>query len=351
MKRRIGAVALLALGFFIKIQAQCAFTVQVQTDSVRCHGEANGSATAVVNGNTGPFQYTWNTNPPVQGPNATLNGLPAGFYTVSVMDTLGCIVNRPFVIHQPANMTANVGFDTTVCANEPVVLKSLVFGGIAPFTYSWSCNTPGGNCYLNNSNAAMPTIRPMENVVYYFQATDANGCLTTTDSVVVLVDALPTVDAGPDLQTYLSEPVQLIATASSAGSFQWSPAQGLDFTNIQSPFASPNLTTTYQVIFTDGNGCRDTSTAEVVVITDITIPTGLTPNGDMINDVWDVKNLVAYPNCHVHVYNRSGMEVFHSKGYAEPWTGGDHSAGTYFYIIDLGVEGAEILKGTITLIR
>lgn len=351
MKRRIGAIALLALGFFIKVQAQCAFTVQVQTDSVRCHGEANGSATAVVNGNTGPFQYTWNTNPPVQGPNATLNGLPAGFYTVSVMDTLGCIVNRPFVIHQPANMTANVGFDTTVCANEPVVLKSLVFGGIAPFTYTWSCNTPGGNCYLNNSITAMPTIRPMQNVVYYFQATDVNGCQTSTDSVVVLVDALPTVDAGPDLQTYLSEPVQLIATASSAGLFQWSPAQGLDFTNIQSPFASPNLTTTYQVIFTDGNGCRDTSMAEVVVITDITIPTGLTPNGDMINDVWDVKNLVAYPNCHVHVYNRSGMEVYHSKGYAEPWTGGDHSAGTYFYLIDLGVAGAEILKGTITLIR
>lgn len=335
----------------LQVMAQCNFSISIQTDSVRCFGESNGGASVTISGGTGPFFYTWNVNPPQTTSVPTISGLPAGFYTVSVTDGLGCVMNRPFNIFQPANLIADVGFDTAVCADQPVGLRSLVFGGNPPFIYQWTCNLPSGNCYLDQSDIATPTIRPWESTVFYFQATDSKGCQTPNDSVVVQVYPLPEVYAGPDMHTYLSEPVQLLAMASQQGNFHWTPHDGLSDPYIAQPWASPEQPTTYRLVFTNEHGCTDTSFVNVEVTTDITIPTGLSPNGDGINDYWDVKNLVAYPDCEVEVFNRYGVRIFHSSGYEQPWDGDNQPTGTYYYVIHPGVPNAKPKTGFLTLIR
>jgi len=53
----------------------------------------------------------------------------------------------------------------------------------------------------------------------------------------------------------------------------------------------------------------------------ITVPNAFTPNGDGVNDTWDIKFIDSYPNCTVNVYNRWGENVYSSIGYGIPWEG------------------------------
>lgn len=86
----------------------------------------------------------------------------------------------------------------------------------------------------------------------------------------------------------------------------------------------------------------------------VTIPNTFTPNGDGVNDLWELKSLLAYNDCTVSVFNRYGQMVYRSVGYAAAWDGTmggkELSAGTYYYIIDLK-NATPQLSGPITLIR
>jgi gliding motility-associated-like protein len=46
------------------------------------------------------------------------------------------------------------------------------------------------------------------------------------------------------------------------------------------------------------------------------------PNGDLINDVWNIGNIILYPEMQITVYNRWGQSVWQSGvGYPVPWDG------------------------------
>ena len=87
---------------------------------------------------------------------------------------------------------------------------------------------------------------------------------------------------------------------------------------------------------------------------DIIVPNTFTPNGDRINDTWNIEHLDFYTNCTVQIYTRSGQLVYSSIGYGIPWDGTykGHQlpTGTYYYIINLKDSG-EKLSGYVTIIR
>ena len=86
----------------------------------------------------------------------------------------------------------------------------------------------------------------------------------------------------------------------------------------------------------------------------VVIPNVITPNGDGINDFWDINILQGYPECSVLVYNRAGTIIFNSKGYPKPWDGTYKGnalpAGTYYYIVDLK-NGKKPFAGFITILK
>jgi gliding motility-associated-like protein len=86
----------------------------------------------------------------------------------------------------------------------------------------------------------------------------------------------------------------------------------------------------------------------------ISIPNAFTPNGDGVNDEWNIKSLIDYPQSILSVYNRYGSLVYQSKGYPKPWDGTYHGSqvpvGTYYYIIDLK-NGTSKLSGYVTVLR
>lgn len=77
----------------------------------------------------------------------------------------------------------------------------------------------------------------------------------------------------------------------------------------------------------------------------------ISPNGDGINDNWQLLNMDQYPKAVISVYNRWGNQVYESKGYYSPWNGSFNGqtlpSGSYFYHIDAKGDGSEIRTGWI----
>ncbi|MBC7400255.1 MAG: gliding motility-associated C-terminal domain-containing protein [Mucilaginibacter sp.] len=91
-----------------------------------------------------------------------------------------------------------------------------------------------------------------------------------------------------------------------------------------------------------------------VTSTTVTVATAFTPNGDGINDTWEIKYIGQFPNCTVEVMNRYGYRVFNSIGYPIAWDGRINGAnlptGTYYYIIKL-TGNIKPLTGYLAIIR
>jgi gliding motility-associated-like protein len=87
----------------------------------------------------------------------------------------------------------------------------------------------------------------------------------------------------------------------------------------------------------------------------VVIPNAFTPNGDGINDLWNIKSIEAYPKCIISVYSRYGALVYQSKGYPRSWDGTSNGTpvptGTYYYIIDLNEDNTKPLTGYVAVIR
>jgi len=92
----------------------------------------------------------------------------------------------------------------------------------------------------------------------------------------------------------------------------------------------------------------------LTITPDVIIPNTFTPNGDGINDTWDIQKINDYPNCTVQVFSRYGQIVFQSTGYGIPWDGDYKGSpvpvGTYYYLINLNA-GVPLLSGFVAVIR
>ncbi len=95
----------------------------------------------------------------------------------------------------------------------------------------------------------------------------------------------------------------------------------------------------------------------VTVITDMVADDGFTPNGDGLEDYWEIDGSEHFPDITVEVVNRWGERVFQSKGYSDGrrWDGTRNGkqlpAGTYYYIITFNKGEFDPITGPVTIIR
>jgi len=118
---------------------------------------------------------------------------------------------------------------------------------------------------------------------------------------------------------------------------------------------------TYRVCDLDDD-C-DEATVNVTVVPDATklidIPEAFSPNGDRINDTFEILNLVNYGRVSLKVYNRWGNLVYKNDSYKNDWDGTSNTAmsigsklpdGTYYYIIETAGSG-KMYKGSVFIKR
>ena len=88
------------------------------------------------------------------------------------------------------------------------------------------------------------------------------------------------------------------------------------------------------------------------------IPEGFSPNGDGINDTFNIPDFLNFANIEINIFNRAGVLVYESKDWNNNWDGVANTgiykgkqmeSGTYYYLIE--IRGLESFKGFVYLSR
>lgn len=314
-----------------------------------CEGDA-----LTLTATPGAISYEW-SGPGVTDANKAQNPLiidnatvaDIGNYQVKVFSAGGCstpsdkikgIVNLKPVI--PVLTPA------PICKGDQTILNETTPNAKS---YSWSPVTG-----LSDPTAASPTAKPAETTTYAVTVISNEGC-TATQTVTVTVMPAPEASISPQKKIFEGQSVVLDAQVSNADTYLWSPADGLDDPTKLNPVASPTDDITYTLKATSGIGCGSAYASVFVrVYKKIVIPTTFSPNGDGLNDNWDIEALSTYPQCSLNVFNRSGQKVYTSTGYDKPWNGAYKGyilpTGTYYYVIDLK-NNAPLLSGWVLIVH
>jgi gliding motility-associated-like protein len=138
--------------------------------------------------------------------------------------------------------------------------------------------------------------------------------------------------------------------------YLWTPSEGLSNPNISNPFVNPESSTAYTLKVVSIDGCETIATINATINrTTIVATNTFTPNGDGVNDTWNIKYLSQYTDAVVDIYNRYGKHLYHSIGYRQPWDGTSNSKplpiGIYYYVIDLNYNSVKPITGYVTIIR
>jgi gliding motility-associated-like protein len=219
--------------------------------------------------------------------------------------------------------------------------------------------TGGEGEYAGDGTKSDGTFNPKiagvgEHTITYTYRGD-NGC-SNSISKNIIVNQSPIADAGNSIYILSGGQIELPATAEGKNlKYEWSPATGLNKTNVLNPVASPDQDTEYTLTATtQPDGCATTSKILVKVLQALNPPNTFTPNGDNVNDTWTIKYLESYPNATVEIFNRNGLKVFSSKGYKVPFDGTYQNeplpVGVYYYII-APQNGRKTITGPLTIIR
>lgn len=295
-------------------------------------------------------QYSWS------GPNgfsssiasptiaaATLNN--TGKYYVLVKTNGGCSKTDSTLVTVHSLPLADAGNNVAICENTNTSLQAT--GGQ---TYLW---TPVAG--LSSAKVSNPIASPLVTTTYTVFVTDQFNC-NAKDTITVVVLKRPKANAGPDKKMIAGDTVQLNGIAGGdIGSYFWTPAQFINNTSVLTPVVNPVTDFIYTLHVVSGNGCGAASDDVFVrVFKKISIPNAFSPNGDGINDVWDIQALESYPESTTKVFNRYGQLVFQSAGYNKPWDGRYNGKplpfGTYYYIIDRKND-FPLLSGWVVIVR
>lgn len=135
----------------------------VVTGSVLCPGSCDGSLNATSTGSA-PFTYQWSTNPPQYS--ASITGLCAGNYSVTISDANSCIGTATIYLTDPDSIRFSGSTITnsscTGCNNGAITLNNI--GGTPPYSYLWSDG---------NTNPSRTGLSPG---LYNVCVTDDNNC-------------------------------------------------------------------------------------------------------------------------------------------------------------------------------
>lgn len=315
---------------------------------------------SIADGTSAQFIYNWSFGVPnaVSTLKDPVYNYPAeGIYAVKLKVTSkdGCsdslTKNLTEVYPQPmANFTVT---PNGVCVGESMTFEDQS-NPLTQTITNWYWQLGDGSTSNNASPSHTYTSAGTYTARLYY-VTD-KGCFSDTTAQAAIVHPYPVVNAGPDL--FVLEGGQATIAATALGSsnyvYRWSPATDLNNANVLQPITKPTVDRTYVLTVTGAGGCSSSDDVFVKVLLAPVIPNVFSPNGDGINDVWNIRYLNSYIGASVKVFDRYGKMIFESIGYNTPWdgkrAGKELPVGVYYYIID-PKNGRKAMSGSVTILR
>lgn len=317
----------------------------------------------IADGTQNSFTYSWDFGDPASGTNNTSTAINPthiyngpGPYSIKLFVTsgAGCTGDTTIVmdiIHpQPI---ADFDFSrASICVGDNVGFIDKSTGADGTVNgWNWSFGD-GGTSLTQNPTQLYAAAQTYD---VKLVVTNTQGCTSETATKQFIVYPYPVVDAGPDRFVLETGSVTLEPNVSGNKlSYLWQPATYLNNDTIERPVSSPLADITYTLIVTNPGGCTGSDMVFVKVLKGPKIPNTFTPNGDGINETWQIEFLDTYPENRVQVFTRTGQLVFESRGYKTPWDGTAKGKSlptdTYYYIIEPG-NGRKPLTGYITILK
>ncbi len=308
--------------------------IDLGPDTMICEGMP-----LILNAGGGYDEYRWNNNVT----DSLLFIEMSGIYSVTATNynssnTLGCYGSDTIKVTFIPNAMVDLGPDQCV-TQGPVTLDATNSSG---FSYQWSTgdNTP----VIHLTQPGVYTVS-----VNVFYATPDMCAAKDTVNIKIIPEPLPPL---PDTLFMCAHQARILN------------AEQPNYNNLYNYIWSTGNTSTMQILSNMSPGVYviqvkiigcDTltdSTKVTVESCDITIPNVFTPNGDGINDQFQITNLEYYPNSEIKIYNRWGKKIYESQNYQGEWDG-DVAEGTYFYILRLNYGNGTLREfhGTVTVIK
>lgn len=332
-----------------------------QTYTLDCAGETaplNGSGSGAPN-----LSYQWSTADGhiVSGANTSdpLIDLP-GTYVLTVTNPAnGCTASDDvLILPEVPEAFASVTQPSCLIEKGMITIDS-VTGLSDPIQYALDAGVPGSQSQFSNLDPGTYTIAVL----------GENGC---SASVTATVDpaVIPSIDlpstALVDLGHTFQIDAQILPAATNLTNIVWTPIDNLSCIDCLNPMVSPTSSTTYQLLVTTEDGCELRS--EILITVDKTrrvfVPNVFTPNGDGLNDAFNI--FVDAESINIiksfRVYSRWGEEVFGLDNF-EPGSAGSEWDGTFngdklnpgvfvwMAIIEFKDGKEEVFSGDVTLIR
>jgi|GEM_PF-1214577 len=147
-------------------------TPLASSDPVTCPGGTDGDLSVSISGGTAPYSTSWSNG--FTGENAA--GVPAGDYTVTVTDALGCVSTAMVTVYEPVVDVRIMASGTSICP-----------GGTYSLTLT-AASAPEGYTYLWSTGETARTIIVTEPATYSVQFLKAT-CAPLTASVDILLSA------------------------------------------------------------------------------------------------------------------------------------------------------------------
>jgi gliding motility-associated-like protein len=223
------------------------------SDSARCKGSSDGSATAGASGGSGGYKYRWND--PAAQTTAKATGLSAGTYRVIVSDFHGCTDTAFVNLREPDAVDVRItASDSVNCfGGSDGSARALASGGSGGYTYIW--NDP--------SSQTSATATGLAKGSYRVWATDIYGCKDSADITIHeparLVLSLTRKDSVNCFGG--SDGFAVVKAAGGSGGYRYSwndPArQTLDS-------AAGLAAGSYKAYVRDHNGCRDSLNVSIL---------------------------------------------------------------------------------------
>jgi gliding motility-associated-like protein len=317
-------------------------SVSLSAQNATCSG--GGSIEASASGGQGPLQFSLNGG--AYQASQIFNGLVTGDYDVSVKNNYGCVTTATINVPLTNDLTLSVMSDTAICPGTS--FTAAVQSNAVSFSWAPSFG-------LSNASAPNPVITQQMSLKYEVKAT--TGPCTAIDSLEVAMLPMPHVFAGFDQTIITGDAIELMGSG-SAGTYQWTPLQGVTAGNTLTPTVAPPVTTTYSLNITNAAGCTISDDVTVNVLPYCVKPMeAFSPNGDGINELWLVTTGSCLRKAKAQVFNRYGHKVFESADYHNTWNGTFNGKplpdGTYYFILSYDlINGKTVyLKGNVTILR